>query len=80
MILFLLIFKVSDVCSLGCCSKFWREICDSDHLWKSLCEERWPGLVLEDKEADQTSDYDHQKASTLKVPSLPFFYILLGHA
>lgn len=49
--------EVSDVCSSGNCFKFWREICGSDCVWKSLCEERWPGLVLEE---------ETEKASVLK--------------
>ncbi|KAL3505785.1 hypothetical protein ACH5RR_031167 [Cinchona calisaya] len=57
--------EVSDVCSLGSCSKFWREICGSDCLWKPLCEGRWAGVVLEE-EAQSPDNLDHEKASTLK--------------
>ncbi|KGN57069.1 uncharacterized protein LOC101218430 [Cucumis sativus] len=34
--------QVSDICSLGCCSRFCRQLCDSDYLWESLARERWP--------------------------------------
>lgn len=33
-----------DVCSLGSCSRFWRELCGSDCLWESLYTERWPAF------------------------------------
>lgn len=56
--------EVTDVCSLGSCSKFWREICESDFLWKSLCDERWPGVVL--KEEAETHDHDRETISNLK--------------
>ncbi|KAG9139137.1 hypothetical protein Leryth_019116 [Lithospermum erythrorhizon] len=38
--------QVSDVCSLGSCSQFWRELCLSDSVWKALYRDRWPTLVL----------------------------------
>ncbi|EEF45484.1 conserved hypothetical protein [Ricinus communis] len=36
--------EVLDVCSLGSCSRFWRELCGSDCIWESLTRERWPSL------------------------------------
>lgn len=39
---------VRDVCALGSCSKFWRELCGSDQLWVSLTGKRWPSLKLSD--------------------------------
>ncbi|XP_050219378.1 uncharacterized protein LOC126669855 [Mercurialis annua] len=36
--------EVSDVCKLGSCSKFWRELCGSDCLWESLARQRWPSI------------------------------------
>ncbi|XVE82063.1 hypothetical protein DITRI_Ditri15bG0116600 [Diplodiscus trichospermus] len=45
--------EVLDLCSLSCCSRFWRELCGSDGLWKSLFKERWPPsyeAVLKDKD------------------------------
>ncbi|XAR57128.1 hypothetical protein NMG60_11025159 [Bertholletia excelsa] len=33
--------QVPDVCSLGSCSRFWREMCGSDCLWSSLYRDRW---------------------------------------
>ncbi|CAM8989818.1 unnamed protein product [Rhodiola kirilowii] len=44
--------EVSDVCALGGCSRFWRQLCDSDRLWIALCKERWPEHEVFD---DQTS-------------------------
>ncbi|KAF3456139.1 hypothetical protein FNV43_RR00789 [Rhamnella rubrinervis] len=38
------LLQVSDLCALGCCSRFWRRICASDCVWKSLTFERWPCL------------------------------------
>ncbi|XAR57127.1 hypothetical protein NMG60_11025158 [Bertholletia excelsa] len=34
--------QVPDVCSLGSCSRFWREMCGLDCLWSSLYRDRWP--------------------------------------
>ncbi|XP_022955427.1 uncharacterized protein LOC111457456 isoform X1 [Cucurbita moschata] len=34
--------QASDICSLGCCSRFCKQLCDSDYLWESLTRERWP--------------------------------------
>jgi len=36
--------KVRDLCALGCCSRFWRELCFSDCIWESLVRNRWPLL------------------------------------
>ncbi|XP_010243590.1 PREDICTED: uncharacterized protein LOC104587608 isoform X1 [Nelumbo nucifera] len=36
--------QVTDVCALGSCSRFWRELCASDCLWLSLSRQRWPSL------------------------------------
>lgn len=38
--------QLSDVCSLGSCSRFWRELCASDFIWVSLSRNRWPSFVL----------------------------------
>ncbi|GAB4851233.1 hypothetical protein Ancab_030529 [Ancistrocladus abbreviatus] len=40
---------VRDVCALGSCSKFWRELCGSDPLWVSLSVRRWPSLDLSER-------------------------------
>ncbi|XP_060672791.1 uncharacterized protein LOC132803576 [Ziziphus jujuba] len=40
--LIIIFLGVSDLCALGSCSQFWRGICGSDCLWKSLTRERWP--------------------------------------
>ncbi|KAL3508047.1 hypothetical protein ACH5RR_033429 [Cinchona calisaya] len=54
--------EVTDVCSLGSCSNYWREICESDCIWKSLCEERWPGVVFKENDDDD----NQEKPSTFK--------------
>ncbi|KAF8394518.1 hypothetical protein HHK36_020728 [Tetracentron sinense] len=36
--------QVSDLCALGGCSWFLRELCASDCIWESLSRERWPYL------------------------------------
>ncbi|KAJ8623155.1 hypothetical protein MRB53_031684 [Persea americana] len=38
--------SASDVCSLGCCSRFWRDLCASDFIWISLSKQRWPSFDL----------------------------------
>ncbi|KAK4783063.1 hypothetical protein SAY86_007437 [Trapa natans] len=37
--------QIRDVCNLGSCSRFWRELCDSDFLWECQARERWPLLL-----------------------------------
>ncbi|CAK7333059.1 unnamed protein product [Dovyalis caffra] len=34
--------QVLDLCSLGSCSQFWRDLCGSDSIWESLTKQRWP--------------------------------------
>ncbi|KAJ8767524.1 hypothetical protein K2173_017593 [Erythroxylum novogranatense] len=36
--------EVPDLCSLGSCSRFWRELSLSECIWESLTLERWPLL------------------------------------
>ncbi|XP_050218164.1 uncharacterized protein LOC126668946 isoform X2 [Mercurialis annua] len=36
--------QVLDICALGSCSRFFRDICASDCLWEPLAKERWPSL------------------------------------
>ncbi|KAI3927882.1 hypothetical protein MKW98_023483 [Papaver atlanticum] len=38
--------QVLELCSLGSCSKFWRELCSTDYLWVSLSKDRWPALGI----------------------------------
>ncbi|CAJ1941090.1 unnamed protein product [Sphenostylis stenocarpa] len=38
------LLQVRDLCALGCCSRFWRELCFSDCIWESLVRNRWPLL------------------------------------
>lgn len=62
--------KVPDVCSLGSCSRFWRELCESDCVWASLCRDRWPALDLDYQDsAPQFGNHllDQHLDSTLKV-------------
>ncbi|XP_042475357.1 uncharacterized protein LOC122057353 isoform X1 [Macadamia integrifolia] len=40
------LLQVSDLCSLGSCSRFWREFCASDSIWIFLFRERWPSMVF----------------------------------
>ncbi|GAB4843563.1 hypothetical protein Ancab_013528 [Ancistrocladus abbreviatus] len=47
---------VRDVCSLGSCSKFWREVCGSDPIWVSLSKQRWPSLHLTEHSQGHGSD------------------------
>ncbi|KAJ4722245.1 F-box-like domain-containing protein [Melia azedarach] len=34
-----------EVCALGCCSRFWRNLCGSDCIWEFLTRQRWPLLL-----------------------------------
>ncbi|GMH28442.1 hypothetical protein Nepgr_030285 [Nepenthes gracilis] len=45
---------VRDVCALGSCSKFWRELCGSDCIWISLYKWRWPSLCYSSPVSDNT--------------------------
>ncbi|KAK7363633.1 hypothetical protein VNO77_05783 [Canavalia gladiata] len=38
------LLQVGDLCALGCCSRFWKELCFSDCIWESLVRNRWPLL------------------------------------
>ncbi|XP_027119220.1 uncharacterized protein LOC113767057 isoform X1 [Coffea eugenioides] len=55
--------QVSDVCSLGSCSRFWRELCGSDHVWEALYRDRWPAIDLgEESSADENGNHHlHQQ-------------------
>ncbi|KAJ9537111.1 hypothetical protein OSB04_029844 [Centaurea solstitialis] len=46
-----------DLCALGCCSRFWRELCGSDHIWAGLCRDRWPALVLDKQEEEESPEF-----------------------
>lgn len=41
MIFFFVVGKASDLCSLGSCSRSWRELWGSDPIWERLCRVRW---------------------------------------
>ncbi|XP_057771967.1 uncharacterized protein LOC130991654 [Salvia miltiorrhiza] len=56
--------QVFDVCSLGSCSRFWRELCGSDCLWEGLCKDRWP-VIFEDQNY-QSETYDQKLTSNSK--------------
>ncbi|KAK4425761.1 hypothetical protein Salat_1770100 [Sesamum alatum] len=47
--------QVSDVCSLGSCSRFWREMCGSDYVWEALCKDRWPGNFVDENSSASPS-------------------------
>ncbi|XP_075486869.1 uncharacterized protein LOC142526392 [Primulina tabacum] len=49
--------EVMDVCSLGSCSRFWKELCGSDCVWEVLCKDRWPAIAW-DQKSDQKMDSD----------------------
>ncbi|KAI3469440.1 hypothetical protein Pfo_026103 [Paulownia fortunei] len=48
--------QVLDVCSLGSCSRFWRELCGSDCVWEALCKNRWPGLSMDENSSASQSE------------------------
>ncbi|KAL6517192.1 hypothetical protein OROHE_017898 [Orobanche hederae] len=58
--------QVIDVCSLGSCSRFWRDLCGSDYVWEALCRDRWCGLSDDD---DDDDDNDNSWASQSESPS-----------
>lgn len=65
--------KASDVCSLGSCSRFWRELCGSDCVWEALCRDRWPAIDLHEESSakeDQNHQLDQQLDFNLIVNSL----------
>lgn len=39
--------ELPDVCSLGCCSRYWRELCGSEFIWESLSRKRWPRISVD---------------------------------
>lgn len=50
-----------DLCALGSCSRFWRELCGSDHIWAGLCRDRWPALGLDIKHSSSVPEFNpHQ--------------------
>ncbi|GLT99201.1 hypothetical protein SLE2022_166540 [Rubroshorea leprosula] len=51
--------ELPDLCALGCCSRFWRELCRSDFIWKSLSRKRWPFLSLFDDSESKNSEFPH---------------------
>lgn len=62
--------KELDLCMLGSCSRFWRELCGSDHIWAGLCKHRWPALGLDNYVVPQFNPHHLQQQhldSNLKV-------------
>ncbi|KAL7597555.1 uncharacterized protein LOC111906049 [Lactuca sativa] len=50
-----------DLCSLGSCSRFWRELCGSDHIWAGLCRDRWPALGFDKEQSSSVPEFNpHQ--------------------
>lgn len=47
--------QASDICALGCCSRFCRELCDSDDLWEFLARERWPYIIASSSTGSSSS-------------------------
>ncbi|XP_068664212.1 uncharacterized protein [Aristolochia californica] len=61
--------QVPDLCSLGSCSGFWRELCASDFIWISLSRKRWPSIDFCDeitRSEEQSSQYVEQPVSSLQ--------------
>lgn len=64
------------MCSLGRCSRFWRELCGSDCVWECLYRERWPALDLgKDSSAQdvKTHQFDPQIEPSLMVNAQLYF-------
>ncbi|KAH6756177.1 hypothetical protein C2S52_014584 [Perilla frutescens var. hirtella] len=47
--------QVFDVCSLGSCSRFWRELCAYDCVWEALCKDRWPAICVDENSQSESS-------------------------
>ncbi|GKB36401.1 F-box domain containing protein [Tanacetum coccineum] len=45
---------------MGKCSRFWKELCGSDHIWAGLRKDRWPSLVLDDNAGGDPEFNPHQ--------------------
>ncbi|KAL3829383.1 hypothetical protein ACJIZ3_018185 [Penstemon smallii] len=58
--------QVFDVCSLGSCSRFWRELCGSDCVWEALCKDRWPAINFNENSESQSFDFDQEMDANLK--------------
>lgn len=54
--------QVGDLCALGSCSRFWRDLCGSDFLWEPLARRRWPSL----DSLTESSSADHGDSSSFK--------------
>lgn len=63
--------QVPELCALGSCSVFWKQLCASDLIWVSLSKERWPTLDLSEdsihkkeensKQSENAGNCDHPK-------------------
>ncbi|XP_010241462.1 PREDICTED: uncharacterized protein LOC104586055 [Nelumbo nucifera] len=63
--------QVTDVCSLGSCSRFWRDLCASDCIWLSFSRERWPSLDFPFQSPVQNVDNGQlEEASTDRFSSM----------
>ncbi|XP_061367960.1 uncharacterized protein LOC133310976 [Gastrolobium bilobum] len=51
------LLQVRDLCALGCCSRFWRELCFSDCIWEFLVRNRWPLLASFDFPVSSSSSF-----------------------
>ncbi|CAI9118719.1 OLC1v1020323C1 [Oldenlandia corymbosa var. corymbosa] len=52
--------QVADVCKLSSSSRFWREICESDCIWKALYRKRWPEIVSDHEDSSAHDSQSHQ--------------------
>ncbi|XP_058078081.1 uncharacterized protein LOC131226290 isoform X2 [Magnolia sinica] len=67
--------QVSDICSLGSCSRFWRDLCASDFLWISLSKQRWPSLDFSKIGIVRDYDEESDQQSSLSAKVWRSFYI-----
>lgn len=64
-----------DLCALGSCSRFWRELCKSDCLWESLVKERWPFLGFLEEGSPPSSSSSSTAAEVPPSQEWRAFYI-----
>ncbi|KAI5650674.1 hypothetical protein M9H77_36679 [Catharanthus roseus] len=56
--------ELTDVCSLGCCSRYWEDVCGYDYIWEFLSRGRWPDASLEKEFLAYKSQRDEVDQST----------------
>ncbi|KAM1012324.1 hypothetical protein ACFX13_043197 [Malus domestica] len=68
------LLPVWDLCALGSCSRFWRELCKSDCVWECLVRRRWSLLEFSDHGSSSSSSTAIEKPTSMGWRS---FYIEL---